>query len=171
MPRYLKWYQKSSPSSKTRALPGPAKSVPNKNSIMYSYFNKESSLTTDCTFTALPGQLEQSVLWMSVAFCCLCLPPLPSHIYAHTPSFVNLSFGCDWQTPELWKGRKSLRESQRYFYHRLCSPPHIYENKNAFTQQKKSIESSKEQFLYSSQQPVLSLAPFSMGCWLLAVCW
>lgn len=51
-------------------------------------------------------------------------------------------------------------------------PHHIYQNKNAFTQGKKikSIESSKEQFFYSSQQPVLGLVPFSMGCWLLAVC-
>lgn len=54
--------------------------------------------------------------------CCLCSPQL-----SHTASHILLSFGSDWQTLELWKGRKSLGEAQRYFYRSLWPPtPIIY---------------------------------------------
>lgn len=68
-----------------------------------------------------------------------CPPALLKHM--HTPSFVSLSFGCDWQTPELWKGRKSFGEAQRYFYHSLCLsfPPSYISEQECFYTRKKNL--------------------------------
>lgn len=160
-----------SPCWDPQAAPEPFQEQPAPTMNSKMYFNSHRGVTCSCLSICndIPRMRTGSSLEDS-GICCLCCPQ-PSHAASH----ILLSFGSDWQTPELWKGRKSLGEAQRYFYHSLWPPtPIIYIRIRMLLHREKkikSIESSKEQFFYSSQQPVLSLVPFSMGCWLLAVCW
>lgn len=111
----LNWDPQASPESFQE------QPAPTMNSRLYFHSHRGGHLLLPVHLQRYPENQD----WQQSGghwYCCLCCPQ-PSH----TASHIFLSFGSDWQTPELWKGRKSLGEAQRYFHCRLWPPiPIIY---------------------------------------------